>query len=139
MVSARPLIYNSSNPLCKPLETVPNATITIGITLILMFYSFFFNSQARFKYMFSLVVFLIFFLCLPGTQGPLTSKFTLFFFLLIIIWSGVLGDPFVSESSRQFCKFHSPGQMVWFEHTPFCCVVNHFLHPVMPSLVLPLC
>ena len=36
MVSARPLIFNSSSPLTKP-----NAPITIGITITLMFHSFF--------------------------------------------------------------------------------------------------
>ena len=41
MVSARPPIYNSSCLLMKPLRTVPSASITFGITVILMLLSFF--------------------------------------------------------------------------------------------------
>ena len=41
MVSTRPLISKSSSPSINPLETVPRAPITIGISVTFMFYSFF--------------------------------------------------------------------------------------------------
>ena len=49
MVSTRPPTFKSSSPSNSPLVTVPNAPITIGITVTFMFHSFF-NSQARSKY-----------------------------------------------------------------------------------------
>ena len=51
MVSACPLLCNSSNPLSKYLGTVPSASIMIGITVTPMFGSFFFSSLARSKYL----------------------------------------------------------------------------------------
>ena len=50
MVSIRLLISKSSNPCTNLLVTVPRAPITIGITIIFMFHSFF-NSLARLKYL----------------------------------------------------------------------------------------
>ena len=41
MVSTRPPTSKSSSPFCNPLVTVPNAPITIGIIVTLMFHSFF--------------------------------------------------------------------------------------------------
>ena len=41
MVSILPSISNCSNPIFKPLGTVPSASITIGITVNLMFHNFF--------------------------------------------------------------------------------------------------
>ena len=49
MVLILPLMSNSSSPLFEPLGTVPSSPTTIGITVTLMFYSFF-SSQARSKY-----------------------------------------------------------------------------------------
>ena len=40
MVSARPPISESSNPLTKSLTNVPSAPITTGITVTFMFHSF---------------------------------------------------------------------------------------------------
>ena len=40
MVSTHPLIYKSSSPRTNPLETVPSAPITIGITVTFMFHRF---------------------------------------------------------------------------------------------------
>ena len=50
MVSTRPLIPKSSSSCTNPFETVPSAPITIGITVIFMFHSFF-CSLARFRYL----------------------------------------------------------------------------------------
>ena len=41
MIAARPPISNSSIAFTKPLGIVPKAPITIGITIILIFYTFF--------------------------------------------------------------------------------------------------
>ena len=41
MVSIRPSIFNSSSSLSKPLVTVPDDPITIGIPVTLMFHGFF--------------------------------------------------------------------------------------------------
>ena len=50
MVSTCPLISKSSNPFTNPLEIVPNAPITNGITVTFMFHSFF-CSLARSRYL----------------------------------------------------------------------------------------
>ena len=47
MVSPCPLISKSSFPSTNPMVTVPNAPITIGITVIFMLHSFFSSSLAR--------------------------------------------------------------------------------------------
>ena len=40
-VSARPLMYQASSPISNPVGTVSNAPITVGITVIFMFYNIF--------------------------------------------------------------------------------------------------
>ena len=50
IVSTSLLISKSSSPFTNPLVTVPRAPITIGVTIIFMFHSFF-NSQARLRYL----------------------------------------------------------------------------------------
>ena len=49
-VSLCPLISKSSSSFSKLLEIVPRASITIGITVIFMFHSFF-SALARFRYL----------------------------------------------------------------------------------------
>ena len=62
MVSSRPLISKSSSPCTKPLVTVPNAPITIGITVTFMIHAFFsFSSLARSLVLISLLAFLQFY------------------------------------------------------------------------------
>ena len=79
MVSIRLLISNTSSLSSRPFGTVPSAPITIGITVILMFHSFF-SSLARFKYL--LEHFLLFSLCGPQEwQNSRKGKFS--FYLLI--------------------------------------------------------
>ena len=51
IVSTRPLTSKSSRPFNNPLVIVPNALITIGTIVTFMFHSFFFNSQARSRYL----------------------------------------------------------------------------------------
>ena len=49
MISSCPLISQSSSPCSNPLGIVPNALITIGLTVTYMFL-FFFSSLARSRY-----------------------------------------------------------------------------------------
>ena len=50
MVSILPPISDPFSPLSKPSRTIPSTPITIGITVLLMFYSFL-SSLARSKYL----------------------------------------------------------------------------------------
>ena len=80
IASTPPLISNSYNPLTKPLGTIPSAPVIIGITVTIMFHSFF-NSLARFKYL-SIFSFLIFFLW-SAVKAKSTIWQVLFFVLTI--------------------------------------------------------
>ena len=51
MVSSRPLFSKSSSPFKNPSITVSRAPITIGIIVILMFHSLFFNSLTSSMYL----------------------------------------------------------------------------------------
>ena len=81
MVSIRTPTSKSSSPFSNPLVTVPNAPITIGIIATCMFHSFF-NSLAFFQF-YSVV-----------SRDSKVDNFasSLFFFLLIIIRSGLLAE-----------------------------------------------
>ena len=106
MVSSRPLVSKSSSTSTNPLVTVPNAPITIGIIVTLMFHSFF-CSLARSKCLslsFSSVL-----LCKSPLFGR--SSFFLFFsffffFLLTISRFGCLAEirrsVCISKSQRIF-------------------------------------
>ena len=89
MVSTLPPISKSSRPFNNPLVIVPKAPITISIIVTFMFHSFF-NSLARSRY---LALFSRSFSFILWSAG--TAKLTIleiFFFLLIIIRSGVLAE-----------------------------------------------
>ena len=78
MVSILPLISNSSTPFTNPLENIPSAPITIGITVTLMFHSFLSSlAKSKYKFFFSLSFILI--SGSPERQSPLDDKF---FFLV---------------------------------------------------------
>ena len=91
MVSTRPLISKSSSSSTNPFVTVQRTPITIGITVILMFHSFFL-SLARSRYLL-LVTFLVFTLWSARTAKS-TIWQLLFFFgwisLSLVIWSRLL-------------------------------------------------
>ena len=59
MVSTHPLISKSSSLCTKPLGIVPSTPITIGITITLIFQSFF-SSLGRYKYLSLFLLSLIF-------------------------------------------------------------------------------
>ena len=86
MVSIRP---PTSSPFNNPLVTVPKAPIMIGI-IDTMFHSFF-NSLARSRYLSFFSLSFIFILWSPGTAKS-TILQVLFFFLLIIMRSGLLAE-----------------------------------------------
>ena len=76
IVSTRPLISKSSSPFINPLVTVPCTPITIGITVIFMFHSFF-SSLARSRYL-SHFSFFYSLLCDHSEwQSPLLCRFSL--------------------------------------------------------------
>ena len=77
IVSTRRPTSKSSRPFDNPLVIVPNAPITIGTIVTLMFYSFF-NSLSKLRYLsFCSIFFQIY---PPGQQNRQFCKFSFFFF-----------------------------------------------------------
>ena len=99
MVSTRPPTYKYSRPFNNLLVTMPKAPITICIIVNFMFHSFF-NSLARSRY---LSLFSHSFILWSAA----TAILQIFFFLLIIIRSGLLaeirGSVCISKSHRSLC------------------------------------
>ena len=89
IVSTRPPISKSSRPFNNPLVIVPNAPITIGTIVTFMFHSFF-NSLARSGYLSFFSLSFRFILWSAGTAKPTILQIPFFFFLLIIMRSGLL-------------------------------------------------
>ena len=87
MVSTRPPTSKSSRAFNNPLVTMRKAPITIGIIVTFMFHSFF-NSLARSRYLFLFSHSFSFILWSAGTAK--STVLQIFFFLLIIIRSGLL-------------------------------------------------
>ena len=112
MVSTRLPTSKSSSPFNNPLVTVPKASITIGIIVTFMFYSFS-NSLASSRY---LSFFSYSFSFIPWSAGRVKSTilqvlFFFFFFLLIIIRSSLLAEigwsVCMSKSHRSLCALFS--------------------------------
>ena len=99
MVLARPSISNHTSPLTKPLGIVLIEPITIGITIIFSFHSFF-SSLTKLKYLSFFLFSLIFFLWF-------TIRQVLFSFLLIItrfdLLAGIRWSVCISKSQRILC------------------------------------
>ena len=106
IVSTCPPTSKSSRPFDNHLIIVPNAPITIGTIVTFMFHSFF-NSLARSRY---LSFFSLFFRFIQWSAGTAKSTIfqSLFFFLLIIIRSGILAEISWSvcmlKSHRSLCE-----------------------------------
>ena len=105
-VSVRPVIFMSSSPLTKLLESVVNAPIITGITITFIFQNFF-SSLARSKY---LSLFLLSLIFTQWSTGMAISFFSFFFLggggwlsLDLAICQG-LGDLFVSQKPENFAK-----------------------------------
>ena len=141
MVSARPLIHNSSSSLSKPLGTVPSAPLTFGITVTFMFQSFF-RSLAVSKNLFLFSFSLISTLWSAGMQGFVLVNYHQ-------IWSSVWNLEFCLHLKipENFLRLILQDGF-WFVYIPFGSMVkflfiaqfpvNHLLHPVVSSLILPL-
>ena len=87
MVSTRPPTSKSSRHFNNPLVTVSKAPITIGTIVTFMFHSFF-NSLARSRYL----SFFSHILWSAGTAKSTILQILFFFFLMIIIRSGLLAE-----------------------------------------------
>ena len=89
MVSTRLPTSKPSSLFNNPLVTVPKAPITIGTIVTLIFHNFL-NSLARSRYLSFFSHSFSFILWSAGTAKSSTILQVLFFFLLIIIRSGLL-------------------------------------------------
>ena len=80
------LVWLDSSPCINPLVTVPGAPIKIGMTVTLIFHSFF-SSLARFRY-YPSFLFLSILLCgQPGHRSPQFGKFSfLMTFIGLVVW-----------------------------------------------------
>ena len=109
IVSTRPPTSKSSRPFNNPLVIVPNAPITIGTIVTFMFHSFF-NSLARSRYL-SFFTLSFRFILWSARKAKSTILQILFFFLLIIMRSGLLAGTMWSvcilKSHRSLCESFS--------------------------------
>ena len=132
----------------NPLVTVPNAPITIGIIATCMFYSFFFISLARSRYLSFFSISFSFILWSAGTAK--STILQILFFLLITIKSGLLAEIWwsvcMSKSHRSLCvSFSRTGVGLCIYHLFVWSNLN-FLHisqwitlPTQSCLVLSSC
>ena len=96
MVSTRPPTSKSSSPFNNPLVTVPKVPITIGIIIISLFHSFFFQFTSKVEVLILIFIFFQFYSVVSRDSKVLNSArslsffFFFFFFLLITIRSGHL-------------------------------------------------
>ena len=145
MVSARPLISNSSSPLTNPLRIIPSTSVNVGTTDTFMFHSFF-SSLARSEYL-SLFSFFFDFPSVDGQDSKVHCSAGSLFCLLslgLVCYPG-LDDLFVFQNLREFCASHSPRRIL------FCAYiiwhyglfkflaqfpVDHLPHTVMYNFVL---
>ena len=125
IVSTRPPTSKSSRPFNNPLVIVPNAPITIGIIVTIMFHSFSILLQSQGTYLFFHILSVLF--CgLPGQKSRQFCKFSFFFFfffffLLIIIRSGLRAEirwsVCISKSPTGVCECHFLGQVLGCAYT----------------------
>ena len=106
MVCTRSPTSTSSRAFNNPLVTVPKAPITTGIIITFMFHSFF-NSLARSTYLSLFSHSFSFILWSAGTAKSTILQIFFFFFLWIIIRSGLLAEirwsVCISKSDRSLC------------------------------------
>ena len=129
IVSTHPSTFKSSRLFNNPLVIVPKAPITIGAMVPFIFHSFF-NSLARSRYLSFFSHSFSFILWSAGTAK--STIFQIFFFLLIIIRSGLLDEirwsVCMSKSHRSLCvSFSSTGAGLCIHHLLVWSNLN-FLH-----------
>ena len=105
MVPTRLLISKSSSPYTTPSVIVPNASITVSITVTFLFHRLFFSFLARSWHLSFFLFSFNFILWLAGT-----AKSTISFLLLIVIRSGRLAEyyNYYYYYYLLFWKFFSP-------------------------------
>ena len=91
MVSTRPPTSKSSRPFNNPLVTVPKAPITIGIIVTFMFHSFF-QFSSKVEVLISIFTFFQFYFVVCRDSKVDNLAVFLFFFLFIIMRSGLLAE-----------------------------------------------
>ena len=110
IVSTRPPTSKSSRPFNNPLVIVPKAPITIGTIVTFMFHSFF-NSLERSRYVSFFSLSFKFILWSAGTAKSTILQILFFFFLLIIMRSGLLAgirwSVCILKSHRSLCESFS--------------------------------
>ena len=112
MVSTRSLISKSPSLCTNPLVIVPSAPITIGINVTFLFHRFF-SSLARSRYSSLFSLSFSFILWSAGTAKS-TIQLVRFFCRLslgLVVWPR-LGDPSVSQNSREVCVSHYSGRIL---------------------------
>ena len=106
MVSTRLPTSKSSRPFNNPSVTVPKAPITIGIIVTFMFQSFF-QFSSKVEVLIPLFTFFLFYSVVSRDSKVNNFADFLFFFLVIIIRSGLLaeiwGSVCISKSHRSLC------------------------------------
>ena len=118
MVSTHPLISKSSSPCTSSLVTVLSVPITIGITIVYMFHSFF-SSLARSRY---LSLFSLSFSFTLWSAGMAKSTiWQVLFFFFTITRSGCLAmigwSVCISKSQRILCiSFSWTDSRLWIYH-----------------------
>ena len=150
MISIHLPISKFSSHFPIPLETVPCASITVGITVTLMLHRFL-SSRTRSKYLFLFSLSFIFTLWPAGI-----AKFTIrqiptpifCYRSLGLVFRPEFNNLFVSQNPVNFMRFiHQDGfsffmyhLVVWLDFTLLhCSQFIIFPHSVMPRLVLLLC
>ena len=144
MVSTGPPTSKSSSPFSNPFDTVPNAPITIGLIVTSMFHSFF-NSLPRSRYLSFFSHSTSFILWSDGTEK--STILQVLFFLLIIIWSGLLAEirwsvcmskshrslwVLFSKTGAELCIYHL---FVW-SNLNFLHIFQWITLPIQSCLVL---
>ena len=155
MVSTRPPISISSTPITKPMGTVQSAPIITDITVTFLFHYFLVHLQEPSVFSLFVLFFLIFILWSARTAKSTIRQvlFFIFYFLLIINFDNYpqiprpgLGDRKIPENfvcpilHDRFCFVHIPlSAMVKLQFLLAQFPINHLSHPVMFSLIFPLC
>ena len=156
MVSILPSISICSNPLSKPMRTVPSAPTTIGITVTHMFHSLFdfFSSLTKPKYLFIFFTFFDFHLVVHYMVSSLIF-FSFFFFVNYKsgLLAGIRWSVFISKSQRvlsvsfsrtdsSLCMYHLVVESDFnFLHNsqwilPPLCLVLYFLYTSLQHMLI---